>query len=532
MCGIAAAIDWPGAEASVNLALAALVHRGDISDPVATPRSDVAMGTRRLRIVDGPNAAQPKMSSDGRILVCFNGEIYNHVEIRRGLEKLGARFETDSDTEVLANALSVWGPAALSSLEGMYAFVAYDIQAGEFLAARDPFGVKPLYVIERDGGYLFASELRALLNASDVGEAWLLPAGHLLTRQGPVRFRDMSSRARRGCEPFDVERLDQLARRAVRSRIPPNLPFAMLFSGGLDSTLVAHYARETRPEAPGYLLGGAGAPDYEYASRYAEMSGLDLRHVAIDGPPRREHLARVVTNLESFEPSVVRDALCNDALFQRISADGFRVALSGEGADELFAGYVPLELAFAHGLEAGDYVRDQTIAMMARTNLQRLDRCGLHHRVEAREPLLDSALARYALALPADALVDCDGAQIGKKPLRALWDLYPDRLPAAIRDRRKIALHVGSGLDISQKRSPWIDFAESEVGDAEFAEGRREFAEFQLESKEEYLYLRLLSQSFDVRRAPHLRARANLRFPRIQLSSEAGRRLEDFLTAA
>jgi len=532
MCGIAAAIDWAEAEASVNRALACLVHRGDVSDPVALPRSNVAMGTRRLRIVDGAHAEQPMLSFDGRIQVCFNGEIYNHIELRRNLERLGVRFESESDTEVLANALSLWGPAALACLEGMYAFVAYDIAAGEFLAARDPFGVKPLYLIERDGGYLFASEIRALLNASEVGEAWLLPAGHLLTRKGPVRFKEMNSRLRQGCQDLDVARLDALVRQAVRSRIPPDLPFAMLFSGGLDSTLVAHYARETRPEAPGYLLGDAQAPDYEHAARYAEMSGLDLRHVVIDEPPRRERLQRIVTNLESFEPSVVRDAICNDALFQRISADGFRVALSGEGADELFAGYVPLEVAFAHGLEAGDYVRDQTIAMMARTNLQRLDRCGLHHLVEAREPLLDSALARYALSLPADALVGGEGAQTGKQSLRALWDLYPGRLPATIRHRRKVALHVGSGLDVSQKRSPWIDFAESEVSDAEFAEGRREFAEFQLESKEEYLNLRLLSESFDVRRAPHLRSRANLRFPRIKLSPEAGQRLQDFLAAA
>jgi asparagine synthase (glutamine-hydrolysing) len=532
MCGIAAAIDWAGAEASVNRALAAMVHRGDVSDPVALPRAGVAMATRRLRIVDGPRGAQPKLSSDGRILVCLNGEIYNHIEIRRELEKLGARFGSDSDTEVLANALSLWGPVALAHLEGMYAFVAYDIEAGEFLAARDPFGVKPLYLIERDGGYLFASELRALLNASDFGEAFVLPAGHLLTRKGLVRFQHMSARARCASEDFGVARLDKLMRQAVRSRIPPDLPFAILFSGGLDSTLVAHYARETRPEAPGYLLGDSNAPDYAHAARYADISGLDLRTVAIDGPPQRERLARVVSDLESFEPSVVRDALCNDALFQRISSDGFRVALSGEGADELFAGYVPLEIAFAHGLEAGDYVRDQTIAMMARTNLQRLDRCGLHHLVEAREPLLDSALARYALSLPAEALVEGDGAPIGKKPLRALWDLYPDRLPNTIRERRKVALHVGCGLDTSQKRSPWIDFAESEVSDREFAAGRREFAEYQLESKEEYLYLRLLSESFDVRRVPHLRARATLSFPRIQLSFEAGQRLQDFLAAA
>ena len=420
------------------------------------------MATRRLRIVDFDGGQQPKLSANGRILVSFNGEIYNHVELRRELEALGLAFRSDSDTEVLANALSVWGPAALQRIEGMYAFVAYDAGAGEFLAARDPFGVKPLYLIERDGGYLFASEIRPLLQAR--ARPATCCCCRRVTGSPAAPFRPF---ARPHAPPVaDVRALDKLMRTAVHSRVPPDLPFALLFSGGIDSTLVAHYARELDPKAPGYFLGDELAPDFEFAARYADAAKLDLRVTPMTSPRNltRAHLAEVIATIETFEPSVVRDAMCNYALFERIHADGFRVALSGEGADELFAGYVPLEIAFAHGREAGDYLRRQTLANMSRTNLQRLDRCAMRFQIEAREPLLDSRLAAYALSLGGDGLINEAAAGCaGKRPLRELFDLYPDRLPEAIRRRRKIALHVGSGLDKSQNVSPWIDFANEAV---------------------------------------------------------------------
>ena len=530
MCGIAVAIDWPGADSVVSALMSDMAHRGDVSDPIVSPRVNVAMGTRRLRIVDAEGGEQPKLSANGRILVSLNGEIYNHVELRRELEALGVRFRSHSDTEVLANALSVWGPAALARLEGMYAFVAYDAAGGEFLAARDPFGVKPLYLIERDGGFLFASEIRPLLAASEIGNVMLLPPGHWMGRRALQAFARP-----RTAPPTDARALDGLLRNAVNSRVPPDLPFALLFSGGIDSTLVAHYAHEIRPEAPGYFLGDETAPDYRFAARYAEASHMDLRTVSMSGPRFRtpQRLAEVIATIETFEPSVVRDALCNYALFERIHADGFRVALSGEGADELFAGYVPLEIAFAHGRDSGDFVRGQTLANMSRTNLQRLDRTSMKFQIEAREPLLDSSLAAYALSLDAGALVGGGGAGVsGKRPLRELFALYPDQLPTAIARRRKVALHVGSGLDTSQNASPWIDFAEAEVSDAEFAQAKCEFALYQPTSKEEALYLRLLSQSLDLKRVPHLAARPFLRFPRLDLGEEAASALRDYLAAA
>jgi asparagine synthase (glutamine-hydrolysing) len=169
MCGIAVAFGWEDAAATVRSLIGAILHRGDITDPVFSISPTIAMGTRRLRIVDGAHAMQPQLSFDGRIAVSFNGEIYNHDPLRVELEALGVPFRTRSDTEVLANALGVWGANALSRLNGMFAFVAIDIASGEFLAARDPLGVKPLYLIQSGPAFVFCSEIRPLLETVEAG---------------------------------------------------------------------------------------------------------------------------------------------------------------------------------------------------------------------------------------------------------------------------------------------------------------------------------------------------------------------------
>lgn len=532
MCGIAVAIGWDDAEESVRRLIAGLLHRGDVTDPIVCPAPGVAMGTRRLRIVDGERATQPQVSFDGRFLVCLNGEIYNHAELRQELEAMGAPFRTASDTEVLASSLRVWGRKALERINGMYAFVVFDAASGEFLAARDPLGVKPLYLIQSERGFLFCSEIRPLLNACEEGDALLLPPGHFLTRGALGKF---GSFVAEGVQPRSTNNprlLDSLLARAVEIRVPPDLPVATMFSGGVDSTLVTHYARRVRADIPGYCLGDERSPDYEYAARYADQTHLDLRRVALReaGDDISAQIDNVVHSLESFEPSVVRDGLCNFLLARRMHADGFRVALCGEGADELFAGYEPLELAFAHSEAAGRGLRDQTLATMHKTNLQRLDRFGMRFQVEVREPFLDPSVIRHALGLPASALVQTiDGAPRGKAPLRGLWDLHGDALPAALRDRRKTPMHIGAGLDASQKRSPWIEFAEQSLSDRQFAESRRRFPLFDLRSKEEALYLERLAATLDVSRVPHLTARPRLTMPHAALGQAARSVLSEYL---
>ncbi|HXR94335.1 MAG TPA: asparagine synthetase B, partial [Rhizomicrobium sp.] len=238
------------------------------------------MATRRLRIVDAAGGAQPVASFDRRLLISFNGEIYNHAELRRELEQSGIAFRTKSDTEVLVNALQIWGASALKRLKGMYAFVVVDTETGEFLAARDPFGVKPLYLIQLGQSFLFCSEITPLLAAVPGAEVMLLPPGYLLTRNFCRQFYHLP--APQSFHAGSPRALDQGLSEAVRIRIPPDLPFATLFSGGIDSTLVTHYARRHRPDMPAYIIAGRNAPDYRYAKAYADATKLDLREVAFE----------------------------------------------------------------------------------------------------------------------------------------------------------------------------------------------------------------------------------------------------------
>lgn len=517
MCGIAVAIDWPDSETAVRRLVDRILHRGDVTDPVLAPRKNTAMCTRRLRIVDAEHAVQPQISADGRIAVSFNGEIYNHLSLRRELEAAGVAFKTGSDTEVLANALQVWGPSALTRLNGMYAFVAVDTATGDFLAARDPFGVKPLYVIESGPGVLICSEMRPLLDTVDRGEVMLLPPGYLLARGACQRYLSPIVTAPSiVSEMGNAAALDRLLSEAVRCRIPPDLPVATMFSGGIDSTLVAHYTRRFRPKAPGYFVGDTTAPDYRYASEYAERTGFDLRTIAFEADSDETFAAidDVIRVTESFEPNLVRGAVCSLAVAEKMHADGFRVAFCGEGADELFCGYAPLEIAFQDDAEFGRAMRGECLDLMHRVSLQRVDRCSMRYQVETREPFLDPSVANYALNLDGAALVsDIGGKAVGKRILRDIYDLYPDELPAAIRDRTKVPFGEGAGLDATPETSNWKMRFNEAISDRDLAEGRVEFAEYGIQTKEELFYIRKLAQTLDIRRVPHLRGRPSISFP-------------------
>ena len=232
-------------------------------------------------------------------------------------------------------------------------------------------------------------------------------------------------------------------------------------------------------------------------------------------PHGRETLAlldQVVDTVESFEPSVVRPSLYTYLVSQRIHQDGYRVALCGEGADELFAGYAPLEHTFAQGNALGRNVQEQCLSMMHRANLQRVDRCSMRFELEIREPFLDLALVEHAARLDTTALLrTVDGLPRGKEPLREIYDLYPRRTahanprppqdPVRRRRRHRVGKRGLAGL------------FEEAVSDADFADGKREFAAFEIATKEELYYMRRLSATMDVSRLPHLHGRIRLYVP-------------------
>lgn len=506
MCGIAVAVGWNNAEAAVRLLTGGILHRGDVTDPLVALDSCTAMCTRRLRIVDPRHGEQPQASFDQRFFVAFNGEIYNHVALRRRLEAQGIPFRTESDTEVIANVLSAWGPEGLPHLGGMYAFVAIDTATGEFYAARDPFGVKPLYFIKSDTGFLFCSEIRPLLEAAEVGDVLFLPPGHILTRRTCELHYELPAPAALG--PGSPGELDVVLSEAVGRRIPAGLPVAALFSGGIDSTLVVHYGREFDPAMPGYIVAGAESPDLTFARRYADQTGFDLREVSVnlEAGAMLAQIKTVVGVVEAFEPAIIRPAVYNYAAAKRMHQDGYRVALCGEGADELFVGYEPIERAFEQSSELGSFAQIECLAMMHRANLQRVDRCAMRFEVEMREPFLDQSVVAYARKLDRSALVDVtDGAPKGKAALRAIYDLHPDRLPGVIRDRKKLLFDEGA-----DRSSLWVDLFDSVISEAEFLDGRREFSGFGIGTKEELFLIRALASSMAIERVPHLRRRLHL----------------------
>ncbi len=490
---------------------AQIAHRGLVDDPLVLPAPHTAFYIRRLPIEDEARGQQPKCSFDNKIVVAMNGEIYNHKVLREELEALGIPFQSDCDTEVLANALRAWGVKALPKLDGIFAFVAFDLGSREVLAARDPFGVKPLYVVQRESSFLFCSEVTPLLSITETDNVLLLPPGYLLTRDICARYYTLPhATAKTAFSPSD---LDRILEQAVISRLPSHQPVAALFSGGIDSTLLVHYARNQIRSLPAYFVGNQFGKDYGYAREYADRTGLDLRFVEMQPWDKSTlpDLASTVQILETYEPTAVRAAMQTQLASLHIHNDGFRVALCGEGADELFAGYVPLEHAFERSEALGRDAQTQCLSLMHRVNLQRIDRCGMQHQVEIREPFLDLSLTKYALGLPSAALIETvNNYPRGKQPLRQLYDLHPDALPRSIRERSKL----GFGDDLADQSQALIDsLFDEEVTDLEFQDGKRRFSAFTLFNKEEYFYLSRLAEKMDINRLPHLRERALLSLP-------------------
>ena len=226
----------------------------------------------------------------------------------------------------------------------------------------------------------------------------------------------------------------------------------------------------------------------------------------------------VVAVTKSFEPNLIRGAVCSLLAAEHMHRDGFRVALCGEGADELFCGYAPLEVAFD---EAGRGPSDprRMPDLMNRVSLQRVDRCSMRYQVETREPFLDPAVVNYALNLDAAALVrDLNGLPTGKMPLRDLYDLYPNELPRSSATAAKVPFGEGAGLDVSPAGAAWKRRFNAAISDADLRDGQKEFDGFKVQSKEELFYLRKLAQTIDVTRVPHLRDRAWISFPVSRIS--------------
>lgn len=376
MCGICG-FAGSGDLEDLNGMMAALVHRGpDASGHWIDPGRSLFLGHQRLAIIDIEGGAQPMSDANGRFVVVFGGEIYNHLELRRQLQVRGHRFLTDhSDTEVLVHGFAEWGEDLPSHLNGMFAFAVYDRRRQLLFLARDRFGEKPLYYAHGPNGFLFASELSALRchpNArTDVDRSALkklfaygfLPAPTTLYRNlrklpaGSSLTYDLSTGSlvertywRFAIEPEEprkseaelAEELRELLSESVRRRLMSDVPLGVFLSGGIDSsTMLAMAARHRNAAEIDTFCIGFRETSYD-ESRYAQLVADAIgsrHHLEVLGlEDARSLLPRILGQLD--EP-IADPSILPTWMLSRFARGSVTVALSGDGGDELFAGYDP-----------------------------------------------------------------------------------------------------------------------------------------------------------------------------------------------
>jgi asparagine synthase (glutamine-hydrolysing) len=379
MCGIAGIYNRPELHDQLPAMTESIAHRGPDAAGcfIRSEPWPVALGHRRLSIIDLSSTANQPFVKDGLVLV-FNGEIYNYRSLQRELSSQGTRFVTNSDTEVLLEAWRAWGPASLDRLRGMFAFALFDQRTGHLVLARDPFGIKPLFWAERDGGLVFASELKALSLAlparlevdqraivASLLYYWVpethcvyrgvrkLPPGCWLeaTPDGRQRIRafyDPGEQLTAGHRPeggeVGVEELRAVLEDSVTAHLTADVPVGTFLSGGLDSSLLTVLAARQNAGVESYTIAfreddrrwEAMPDDLFYARRIARAHRIRLHEIEI-APDVADLLPRIVEILD--EPIGDAAAINTYLICTAARSAGLKVLISGMGADELFAGY-------------------------------------------------------------------------------------------------------------------------------------------------------------------------------------------------
>ena len=489
MCGIVAAYGQLSSLTGQQM-LERIAHRGPDGEGV-TEIGRSWLGHRRLAIVDVDGGEQPLRSHDGNAALTGNGEIYNHAELRGDFGP--GQFLTRSDNEVALALFARDGLEGLRRLRGMFA-LAVATDDGRFVAVRDPLGIKPLYWAQRAGTTLFASELKAFPVAWRplVGE---FPPGHAWTpEQGLERLYDEPQAtgpafdAREEPDGAVADLIREALVAAVRRRLMGDVPVGVFLSGGLDSSLIAaiavEAARREGKQVQSFAVGLEGSADILAARRVAAHLGTTHHENVYRTEELLAALPDAISCIESFDPMLVHSAVPNYLLAKFTSAH-VKVVLTGEGADELFAGYDH------HREIASPTVLHQTlvdeVGGLHNLNLQRCDRVTMAHGLEARVPFLDVAMVELALSLPARWKQPTpDRAE--KWLLRRAFDGW---LPDDLLWRRKEQFGDGSGASDVLR-----DVAEASVP-AEVHRCERDRANPPLRSREETAYWRIFSDHLD-----------------------------------
>jgi asparagine synthase (glutamine-hydrolysing) len=391
ICGVATRLQAPPTEMSLRRMCDSIIHRGP-DDEGLVLRDGVGLGVRRLSIIDLQSGHQPIANEDETIWIVFNGEIYNYPELRSELGRLGHRYRTQTDTEVVVHAYEQWGDACVERLNGMFGFAIWDGRERRLLLARDRLGIKPLYFRLEDRRLVFGSELKAILQAPDIPREidpvalrdYLafeyvpspktifrginkLPPGTILTwsqadgRHAARRYWDVDlspGEAQAKPRPLEqeAEELRRILHEVVRKELISDVPVGVFLSGGIDSSTVAAMMAEITPgNVNSFSIGFADRSfdESSHARRVAQHLGTNHRELVLDPDTLLELVPKITSSLD--EP-LADASIVPTYLLCRFAREHVKVALGGDGGDELFAGYPTLQahrLLTAYGLLPG-----------------------------------------------------------------------------------------------------------------------------------------------------------------------------------
>ncbi len=468
----------------------------------------------RLSIVDPESGKQPLFSPDGKQVLAVNGEIYNHKDIRRQYKGRYA-FQTGSDCEVILALYREWRASVdgnsspvpvsfLESLSGIFAFALYDEARDEFLIARDPIGVIPLYIgYDADGKVYVASELKALEGQCERYEPFL-PGCYYWSREPGIRryyVRDWMNYGNVKDNDASVEDIQNALEDAVRRQLMSDVPYGVLLSGGLDSSVISAIAQKYAPhrieddsQSPAYwprlhsfAVGLKGAPDLEKARMVADYIGTVHHEINYTIQEGLDAIRDVIYYIETYDVTTVRASTPMYLLARVIKSMGIKMVLSGEGADEIFGGYL-----YFHKAPNAEEFHEETVRKLGKLYMYdclRANKSLSAWGVEGRVPFLDKEFLDVAMRTNPSAKM-CPGKEIEKKIVR---EAFAGMLPEAVAWRQKEQFSDGVGYS-------WIDtlkkITSAQVTDEQMAHAAERFPVNTPLCKEEYYYRSIFAEHF------------------------------------
>jgi asparagine synthase (glutamine-hydrolysing) len=457
----------------------------------------------RLSIVDPQSGKQPLYSKDCNLILAVNGEIYNHQEIRKRYEN-SYDFQTHSDCEVILPLYRDKGTACIEELNGIFAFALYDREKDCYFIARDHIGIVPLYIgWDSFGNFYVASELKALEGVCNKIQEFL-PGHFLYSKDGVMTQwykRDWEDYSAVEKNSSSIDELKEALEASVHRQLMSDVPYGVLLSGGLDSSIVSAIAKKFAPkriesqdkseawwpQLHSFAVGLEGSPDLAAAGKVADHIGTIHHEINFTVQEGLDAIRDVIYHIETYDVTTIRASTPMYLLARVIKSMGVKMVLSGEGADEIFGGYL-----YFHKAPDAKSFHEETVRKIKKLHLYdclRANKSLAAWGVEGRVPFLDKEFMDVAMRLnPKDKMIKKD--KMEKWVLRKAFENY---LPASVAWRQKEQFSDGVGYN-------WIDslkaLTSSEVTDEQLANAKYRFPINPPMSKEEYFYRCIFTEHF------------------------------------